>query len=282
MAVNRGDKLAKALGGIETDKRFTNWLWLYLKNLIPSSNLGDFGSFFTRDRMAEAITSHNGIRQKIESERGLYLVPKESLNWITNDKRQCHWVTRKVAERNGPLHITGTTSLTYRDLAIATIDIWSIPFAEKLSAVIAIASEWNAQEKADKIFEWFYGQDERAKLELAWKMASNSHQLLTIHQTPWHETADMIVAMDTWLPSFADKKLFIDSIKKRWSQNKHRAKTTGKKQCNFILSEKAIDRLQKLADRHELKRAHILEILLQMEEEKGIYISERLKVLKNI
>lgn len=282
MAVNRGDKLAKALGGIETDKRFTNWLWLYLKNLIPSSNLGDFGSFFTRDRMAEAITSHNGIRQKIESERGLYLVPKESLNWITNDKRQFHWVTRKVAERNGPLHITGTTSLTYRDLAIATIDIWSIPFAEKLSAVIAIASEWNAQEKADKIFEWLYGQDERAKLELAWKMASNSHQLLTIHQTPWHETADMIVAMDTWLPSFADKKLFIDSIKKRWSQNKHRAKTTGKKQCNFILSEKAIDRLQKLADRHELKRAQILEILLQMEEEKGIYISERLKVLKNI
>lgn len=282
MAVKRGDKLARALDGIETDKRFTNWLWFYLRNLFPSSNLGDFGSHAAKDRMAEIITSHYGTRQKIESERGLYLVPKESLNWITNDKRQYHWITRKVAERNGPIHITETTSLNYRDLAIAKIDIWSIPFAEKLSAVIAIAAEWNAQEKTDNIFEWFYGQDERAKLELAWKMASKSHQLLTIHQTPWHETTDMIVAMDTCLPYFADKKIFIESIRTRWSQNKYRAKTTGKKQCNFILSEKAIDRLQKLADRHELKRAQILEILLQMEEEKGIYISERLKVLRNL
>lgn len=282
MAVKRGDKLARALDGVDTDKRFTNWLWLYLKKLIPSSNLGDFGSFTTKDRMAEVITSHNGIRQKIESERGLYLVPKESLNWITNDKRQYHWITRKVAERNCPIHTTEITSLNYRDLAIATIDIWSIPFAEKLSAVIEIAAEWNAQEKTDNIFEWFYGQDERAKLELAWKMASKSHQPLTIHQTPWQETTDMIVAMDTCLPYFAEKKTFIESIKTRWRQNKYRAKTTGKKQCNFILSEKAIDRLQKLADRHELKRAQILEILLQMEEEKGIYISERLKVLRNL
>lgn len=54
---------------------------------------------------------------------------------------------------------------------------------------------------------------------------------------------------------------------------------TGKKQHNFILSDKAIKRLDKLADKHDLKRTQVLEILLKLEEEKGIYIPARLKQL---
>lgn len=54
---------------------------------------------------------------------------------------------------------------------------------------------------------------------------------------------------------------------------------TGKKQYNFILSDKTIKRLDNLADKHNLKRTQVLDILLQMEEEKGIYIPERLKPL---
>ncbi|MNC73203.1 hypothetical protein D3C75_1243630 [compost metagenome] len=71
----------------------------------------------------------------------------------------------------------------------------------------------------------------------------------------------------------------MSSIKKRWSQNKYRAKNTEKKQYNFILSDKTIKRLDKLADKHDLKRTQVLDILLKMEEEKGIYIQERLKQL---
>lgn len=74
----------------------------------------------------------------------------------------------------------------------------------------------------------------------------------------------------------------MDSIKKRWSQNKYRAKLVGKKQYNFILSEKAIQRLDKLAEKHDLRRTEVLEILLKMEEEKGNYIPEKLNPLKDI
>ncbi len=74
----------------------------------------------------------------------------------------------------------------------------------------------------------------------------------------------------------------MESIKKRWSQNKYRAKLTGKKQYNFILSEKAINRLDKLAGKYDLRRTEVLEILLQMEEEKGIYIPERKALTKLI
>jgi hypothetical protein len=74
----------------------------------------------------------------------------------------------------------------------------------------------------------------------------------------------------------------MNSIKKRWSQNKYRAKSTGKKQYNFILSQKAIHCLEELAKKHDLKKTEVLEILLKMEEEKGTYIPERIKVLKGI
>lgn len=74
----------------------------------------------------------------------------------------------------------------------------------------------------------------------------------------------------------------MNSIKKRWSQNKYRTKLTGKKQYNFILSDKAIQRLDKLAEKYDLRRTEVLEILLKMEEEKGAYIPERLRPLKDI
>lgn len=282
MAVQRNDNLAKTLNGINIDDRFIIWLWFYLNNALQPSNLGDICSLGMRDRMAETITNNPWLKQQIQTDRLAFLVPKESLSWIKNEKRQCHWIARKIAERNGGRYITGVAKLTGIDLAIATIDIWKTPIAEKLSAVIEIASEWAEQEKTDKIFDWFYGTDECSKLELAQEMTRKNNPFLMTHQTPWQETSDMIIAMDTLFPSIAEKKLSIYSIKKRWSQNKYRSKTTGKKQCNFILTEKAIDRLQQLADKHELNRAQILEILLQMEEEKGIYIPEKLKVLKSI
>lgn len=282
LAVTRNDNLAKTLSEINTDNRFTTWLWFYINNALQQPTLGDFDSFGMRDRMADVIKNNPWLKQRIQTERFGFFVPKETISWIKNDKRQCHWITRKIAEQNGFQHITGITNLNYRDLAIATIDIWKTPLTDKSLIVTTIALEWGAQEKADKIFEWFYGPDEQSKLELAWEMASKTHQQLTTYQNPWQDTIEMIVAMDTQLPSFADKKLFIDSLKKRWSQNKYRAKATGKKQCNFILTETAIDRLQNLADKYELKRVQILEILLQMEEEKGIYIPERIKILKSI
>jgi len=91
-----------------------------------------------------------------------------------------------------------------------------------------------------------------------------------------------LIFFDNTLKLPAERKLFIQTVKSRWSQNKYRAKETDKKQYNFILSKKTIQRLDKLAEKYDLKRTQILDILLQMEEDKGIYIPEKLKPLKNI
>ncbi|MCY1462296.1 hypothetical protein D9M71_800570 [compost metagenome] len=76
------------------------------------------------------------------------------------------------------------------------------------------------------------------------------------------------------------KTLYIDKIKKRWSQQKYREGLIGKAQYNFVLSDKAIANLDKLANLHEISRAKILEVLLEMETEKNSYIPERIRILK--
>lgn len=64
--------------------------------------------------------------------------------------------------------------------------------------------------------------------------------------------------------------------KNRWYQKKHRDNLRGKKQQNFILSEKAISRLNTLSKKHGIKRSEVLELLLKLETDQNIYLKQAL------
>jgi hypothetical protein len=49
-----------------------------------------------------------------------------------------------------------------------------------------------------------------------------------------------------------------------------------------ILSDKAIKRLDRFSKDHELSRARVLEVLLQMEDENDLYLKEQIRVLQGI
>ncbi|WP_237149722.1 hypothetical protein [Metapseudomonas otitidis] len=235
-----------------------------------------------RDQMANFIISHPETKQTIEIKKNNDLLPEQSLQWITNDKRQNIFLIRKLAEKNGNNYITSPTNLTGRDLTIATIDIWSIDQTQKSTLVNQTKWEWDQHSSADHIFKWFDSPDTKQKLDTAWEITRSKYPLLGFQQSPPQEKDDLIILLDSQFITTPEKILLMDSIKKRWSQNRYRAKLTGKKQYNFILSDKAINRLDRLAERYDLKRTEVLEILLQMEEEKGAYIPERLKPLRDI
>jgi hypothetical protein len=75
---------------------------------------------------------------------------------------------------------------------------------------------------------------------------------------------------------------YIEKIRRKWSQKKYRDGLIEKSQYNFILLHKAIKNLDQLANTYELSRAKVLEILLQMESEKNLYISEKVKLSRSI
>ncbi len=282
MSFQFNDKLQKTLNGLNANSRFSTWLWFFIKSQSPQTNLGEFRSPGMRDRMAEAINQDARRAEFIEAQSAMFLLPEQNLRWITDDKRQNIFLIRKLAEKNGNNYITGHTNLTGRDLTIATIDTWPIDLAQKSALVNQTKWEWESHTSSDHIFKWFDAPDEKEKLITAWEIAKSKYPFIFFQQSQSQEKDDLIISLDSSTLTTPEKILLMDSIKKRWSQNKYRAKMTGKKQYNFIMSDKAIKRLDKLAEQHDLKRTQVLEILLQMEEEKGAYIPKKLNPLIDI
>ncbi|MCM8914617.1 hypothetical protein LJD21_20775 [Pseudomonas inefficax] len=279
MSVRHNDKLQKIFNSLNADSRFTTWLWFLMKHNRPDIFLGEFRSSGMRNLMAEAIINQPELKQTIENQNRADLLPEQSLQWITSKKRQNAFLIKKLTEKNGTNYTGGPDNLTGRELTIAAIDTWQIDKTQKSAIVNQIRSEWETHTESDHLFKWFNDPDEKEKLNTAWEIAKDKYSFLTFHQSRPQEIDDLIILLDSMLITTPEKILLMNSIKKRWSQNKYRAKMTGKKQYNFILSDKAIKRLDKLADKHDLKRTQVLDILLKMEEEKGIYIQERLKQL---
>ncbi|MFP8799588.1 hypothetical protein N0551_011960, partial [Pseudomonas aeruginosa] len=93
---------------------------------------------------------------------------------------------------------------------------------------------------------------------------------------------ELLIASDAWTWSDVERKYCVSTARRLWRQALRRKKAKGKKQYNFILSDKAIKRLDRFSKDNELSRARVLEILLQMEEEKDLYLKEQIRVLRGI
>ncbi|WP_394560456.1 hypothetical protein [Aquipseudomonas alcaligenes] len=282
MTNTTNDRLQQTLSGINVDSRLSTWLWLYLKKNHPNASLGELGSHGMRDRMANFIQSAKVTADFIEATSALFLLPEKSLEWITSNNRQNLFITRILIEQYEKLHFLNEKNLPNRALTIAMIDILEIEISQKSQLIYSIKYRWDQHSSSDHIFKWLDGDDTKQKLELAWEIAKNKHHLLPSQQSAPQGKDEFITLIESQLNSEPEKILFMDFIKKRWSQKKYRAKLTDKKQCNFVLSNKAINRLDKLADKHDLKRTEVLEILLQMEEEKGTYITEKKNIMKGV
>lgn len=279
MAICLSDNLAKITGETSTDNRFTNWLWLLLKTQIPAEDPGEFNSPNMRDRIAEVLTRTPWIMDHIVRGKDSMLVDKKYLNWIIDSKRQRIWIESKT--NMGP-YLTNElrTLLSNRELSILMIDHTGDLQTQKYIFVSNLRHSWELQEKEDHAFDWFK-EEEEEKCRFAWDfLCKKSHELLLTGEK-FRSLDDLITYTYIKRPSKELIELLVKNAKSRWSQRKYRNKQAGKKQYNFILSDSAIKRLDKLAEKYDLKRTQILEILLQMEAEEGIYLPKKIKILMN-
>lgn len=274
MAVNHNDPLTKALPEINVDNRLINWLWFFIQHNCPTANLGEYKSHGMRDRMAYLIKTTPNLKANIEHNKNLFLIPDQKIKWITDDERQQLWINQRINEQNNFIQLTAPPNLTGRDYTIAFIDTWNIDKYQKEMIISGIEHAWYLHTQSDKIFKWFDDQDNLNKTSLAWEIVQKKFPI-SANAQPIKNYKNLVILFDSTFISLPEKILTIDAIKKRWSQNRYREKQSGKKQYNFILSDKTIRRLDHLADKHDLKRTEVLEILLQMEEDKDLYIKER-------
>lgn len=274
------DQLSHILNETNHSLRYDIWLWLHLNNINNNAGLqiDETNSFSMRPKMADYLSTRLQYIEIIKAKRNGQLLPEKFFEWINEGKRQTEWLIIKIGKYGIYPNFLPLLGLHGKDALIAAIDQWDIDITQKQLSLNELEKEWNHHKKGDKPFQWF--KDDNQKCLLAWEWI-NKNLPNYIPRSPFEDYEDLMIFFDQSNLIPDQIKFYIEKIKRKWSQQKYRDGLTEKSQYNFILSHKAIKNLDHLANTYELSRAKILEILLQMESEKNLYISEKVKLSRS-
>ncbi|NMM38057.1 MAG: hypothetical protein HHJ09_11165 [Glaciimonas sp.] len=277
MAIKGVTQQVKLSGGDPVDARVDAWLWFYLKRTGSDLSLDSFMAPDMNSIMTFKINFEGRSKFDIDNAKERSLLPKENLDWITNDERQIKWLYPYICDQFGCGIFPVPPRLLGRNLVTVSIDVWETDFTNKSRAVARMEKDWNQHKQSDSIFKWFKEKEEVSRCELAWNWLVDKKYFFIEGQAPISSYKELLIFFDHQRISDSGKKLNVDSIKKRWSQQQYRKKNTGKKQCNFLLSNQSLDKLEKLAVKYDVSKAKVLDALIQFEAEQGVYLPGKVK-----
>jgi len=275
VALHLEDDLSQILGETEYNNRHDIWLWYTLVFFETTFNPNDYFDTGMRDKMARYLQTRPWRVGELLKERRKQLVHKKEIEWLTKDRRVTEWITREIQVLTEHSQLNYYFDLTEKDLPIAILDVWQKDITQKTKSLKDLEQRWKSHKTNDKVYIWF--KDDDQKSQFAWDWLTKNSFAATLGSTPFETFEDILIFFDKTNYSREQKELYIGKIKKGWGQRKYRENLKGKAQYNFVLSDKAIESLEKLANRYEVSRARLLEILIEMEAEKNDHIPERIR-----
>ncbi|MEL7937709.1 hypothetical protein [Pseudomonas delhiensis] len=280
MAIHINDQLSNLIGNNEHNERRDIWLWARLNEL--GGNLGHIEQAGNniRDKISYILTSNPQLTELLKNEMTNRLLPDSDFKWINEGRRQINWITSKISEKSNIPLSNLPISLHNMDRLFFIIDIWATDVTYKKITLNDIQEKWRLQKKYDKPFEWF--RDDRKKTKLAWEWLQKNTYLAGAQTQFSEDYDDLLIFFDNTSITPEQKELYLVKIKRSWSQKKYRENLEGKEQCNLTLSTKSIETLKNLAARHDINRNRVIEILLEMEEIKNEYLTERSQLRKTL
>lgn len=275
MALHLEDALSQVLGETEYSNRHDIWLWYTLLFYETRFNPNDYSDTGMRDKMARYLQTRTWRVDELLKERRKQLVHKKDIEWVIESRRAIEWATREIQISTDHNQLNYYFDLTEKDFPIAILDVWQRDITQKTALLRSLEQRWKNHKTNDKVYAWF--KDDDQKSEFAWDWLLKNSYVSTLGLTPFDTFEDLLIFFDKANYSREQKELYIGKIKKGWAQKKYRENLKGKAQYNFVLSDKAIVSLEKLASRHEVSRARLLEILIEMEAEKNDHVPEKIR-----
>lgn len=279
MAVFRKDALAKILGDPRINSRRDIFLGLYLVDKNTAFRPEVVGGPGMRDRIAEFLHVNPERVPTLRSALSLMMPHDKHFTWITDDERQHQWLIPHFQQTVKFSLQHPCPNLLGRALVIGMIDVWDADLNTKVATLKHSEHLWKQQQQQDRVFRWFKEEDEAQRCALAWDWLSKYKQVVIPGNLPISSYNELLILSDRIQWSEAEKAHCVDTCSKRWSQQKYRKNLKGKKQCNFVLSEKVIQQLDQWAEAYDLTRPQILETLIKMEAEMNNYLPEKMKRL---
>lgn len=276
MTVLPNDELSKILGGAKRDHRFDIFMWLFLYDYREAKfeRIGCGGNSM-RKMLAEHLRGNPDDKDYFLVGRDWAMVSDDELMWITGEKRQYEWLLGRLQRTTGKRLTPFFPNLHGRDLLIAMLDTWGVPLEEKIMEVGIIKENWIYHKKGDVKFKWFADENDgekRCRFASDWLQKNDWYLAKSIGV--FENYTELLICFDKKNLNLAELKLLLLNIRRGWNRKSSRERQVGKKQYNFILSNKVVECLDKLAEGHTLRRAQVLELLIKKEFEKGTYLTD--------
>lgn len=293
MAIRHPDRLSRILQNDTLTERDLSFLWLVCAQEDHSLLEVDSRIHSSRSRIADCLLSNPKMLNQVRSALQNRLIPFDKLSWVIDEVRQSSWIaqnaTRFLMPNSPPLPPYGISStvqtrepihLQGRNLSIAIIDYYAgcnqSSLNNAINSLSQLHSSWLNQLQQDRIFEWVSQDDDSAGLTYFWNWLAATHPELVFLRKPFQSHGEMLILFDRPEISAEKKELLSGKARKAWTQQRYRARNPDRKQCNFLLSDGTIKKLDKLSFKHKLSRTEIIELLIDSEAKGESYINARL------
>lgn len=291
MAVYRdkGKPIPKVMGTVQPDglenfgAREVRWACDYL-NLSMQFNLGINSSNYQKKEILYNHINNNQDKENLIKNliiaKENFILDKSYLEWINNnDHRLILWIINRIINEFNFQYPIGLNSNLYEDL-IFNLDYLKIEINSKINFIQNKRVEWPRIQTSEKDIKWLM-PDNTIQLKWAWEYMIKFGKTVFVPYPPIlaKEYYDLILAsldqMTYGNPS--DKKLFLDKMKKTWSQKKFRDSGKAKKPYHIPLTKTTQAQLEKLAEFKNLRKDQVIEELI-LKEYKATQLDEKGKM----
>lgn len=277
MPLKTGDDLGMLLGPEFGGERYQDWIWHYLNNIGANLSDGHFGRN-SRDNIAVFLQKNPIFLDSVRLQVGSAFLPDKFFDWLDDSAWQSHFVFDLMRRQLSMYKICVHPSLSGRRRIIAYIDGWGGFLVGKEGVIESLKGAWLQRVAADRVFKWFEGNDEVERCQLLWEWLTENRRDLTEGKRPFGCYQDLLIFLDGIFIPDSEKELIVIKVRKNWDQRRRRQKLEGKvRQCNLELNNKTVLLLEKMAGKYGLTRAAIVDILVNDEYSRGIYIPDRLR-----
>lgn len=266
---------------INYNERQLRWMWRHLQAVgAPLPHESTVPASQRTVSMANIFASSqnpDGLIQGVLDQEKNLLIPDECFKWIDkNDDRLLIWLLIQIPKYNNtqplqfqiPIHFTGfIPSEQRRNEFILALDCWNATANYKQQSLNNLKMQWGQVTAEDKQTKFLDPKDQD-QLTWAWEYLNKDFKALS-HLKPIN-TKEFYVAVMSSIDNMhvqhpAEKKLFIEKMKKTWSQKKYRGSEKAKKMKSFPMLDDVSQMLDECATLHGKKPFEVLEILIRRE-----------------
>ncbi|MHC5169524.1 hypothetical protein ACVIAJ_04015 [Acinetobacter johnsonii] len=216
------------------------------------------------------LGNRQNIIDQIISYQKTTLIDYSYFNWIDEeDKRLIHIILTTLASNfNIPINI-GLLPKIFDELII-TFDALPYDMSTKIHFITNQRDTWGQIRTKDSELNWL-DHNNTTQLNWAWEYLGKFNKRINANINPI-ENNDLLCAIQASFDFMShgyksDKVLFLDRMKKTWSQKKFRDSGKAKKNYHIPLTKTTQMQLEKLAEFKNLRKDQVIEELILKEYE---------------